>query len=78
MPNMFHKEQPCPFCGGPALLHSEYRPQLDQYAVFDKCLCCGARGAEIYTRKRPRGIEWDGAACKKAIAAWNQRTAQEV
>ena len=78
MPNLFHKEQPCPFCGGPALPHSEYRPQLGQYAIFEKCLCCGSRGAESYTRKRPRGREWDRKASKKALDAWNQRKAQEV
>ena len=65
--------KPCPFCGGMAILDSNYNYSKHLYYVSVKCDTCGAQGKaykQIETPKTGLGPE----AFRLAINAWNTRT----
>lgn len=67
----------CPHCGGEADLTQDYCSPKRRYIVFVKCDVCGAQGKVYDSWLEPAAEDWQNAACRKAISAWNIRTGTE-
>lgn len=67
----------CPHCGGTACLNSNYSYKTRTYFVMCKCDICGSQGKIYSSREEPAAANWDNAACRDAISAWNMRTTEE-
>lgn len=65
--------KPCPHCGGPACLNSNYSYKIRSYFVFVKCDICGSQGKIYNSPYNPVEAEWNTGACNDAVMAWNMR-----
>ena len=56
----------CPFCGGPARMHSDYSEKNSAYYFYIQCRNCYARSKTIKS-------EMDEKDNEAAVEAWNMR-----
>lgn len=68
--------KPCPHCGGTACLNANFSYKTRTHFTFVKCDICGSQGKIYSSIEDPYIAEWDNAACRDAIAAWNMRTSE--
>lgn len=67
----------CPHCGGESFLNQTYSHRIGTFFVFVKCDICHSQGKVFKSDAEPAANEWNTAACRSAVKAWNMRTPLE-